>query len=197
MTCQFPDNTAQTAYRKGCRCGRCRAVKSAIDAKRQRRGPFTCPACGAPRWVEGECVACRQPVIQRVVERIAIDPVTECWNWLGSRTVAGNGYGQIKSRGRSYVTHRVTYEHFVGPVPDGLQLDHLCRNTACCNPDHLEPVTLRENIHRARRLVTHCPAGHLYERGPGEADKRCDICRLEGGRRRAARYAAKRREATR
>ena len=64
--------------------------------------------------------------------------------------------------------HRVAYEAAVGPIPEGLQLDHLCRNTLCTNPAHLEPVTCRENLLRGNTLQaanaakTHCPYGHPY-----------------------------------
>lgn len=60
--------------------------------------------------------------------------------------------------------HRVVYELVVGPIPDGMQLDHLCRQRACCNPDHLEPVTCLVNVRRGigHGSETHCPKGHPY-----------------------------------
>ena len=67
----------------------------------------------------------------------------QCWPWLGSISQR-HGYGKFGQRG----AHRVAYEHFIGPVPDGLQLDHLCRVRSCVNPWHLEPVTVGENIRR-------------------------------------------------
>lgn len=87
----------------------------------------------------------------------------------------GVGYGQfyrgkreVGDTGKTYA-HRWAYEHYVGPIPEGMHLDHLCRNRKCCNPDHLEPVTPRENILRGvapaaeHAKKTECPAGHKYE----------------------------------
>lgn len=76
-----------------------------------------------------------------------------------------SGYGEISYRGKTARAHRVSYELFIGPIPDGLQLDHLCRNRACIHPWHLEPVTQAENTRRgisANGTKTHCPSGHEY-----------------------------------
>lgn len=85
---------------------------------------------------------------------------TGCVEWTGSGRV--NGYA--KSNGK--FLHRAEYERLIGPVPDGLVLDHLCRNRACVNVAHLEPVTNGENVRRGdhwARRKTHCPAGHALE----------------------------------
>lgn len=91
--------------------------------------------------------------------------MTECWVWSGPTS---DGYGAVQlGRRREYV-HRVVYETLRGPVPDGLELDHLCRQRACYRPDHLEPVTHRENVLRgdsamARRArQTECIRGHPF-----------------------------------
>lgn len=93
-----------------------------------------------------------------------------CWIWKGSKD--HGGYGWIHINGRAIKAHRFAYETFVGPIPEGLEPDHLCRIRACVNPDHLEPVTRRENILRGdgpkltrerKRAIVQCPQGHPYD----------------------------------
>ena len=73
-----------------------------------------------------------------------------CWLWTGWKNDRGYGNFEVDST-RTVKAHRFAYEVLVGPIPDGLTLDHLCRNPSCVNPEHLEPVTLRENIMRAKK----------------------------------------------
>lgn len=98
---------------------------------------------GDPEGLKG-----RTDVLERVMRRVAKDDESGCWIFAGclNRT----GYGQVTlsfEEGHALV-HRVVYGRMVGPIPDGLVLDHLCRTPACCNPEHLEPVTQAENIRR-------------------------------------------------
>jgi hypothetical protein len=93
------------------------------------------------------------PIIPRVPieDRLASKYVVEdsgCWRWTGS--VGSSGYGHIVVNRHGKCAHRAVYEVAVGPIPDGLELDHLCVNRSCVNPDHLEPVTRSENLRRAR-----------------------------------------------
>ena len=88
-----------------------------------------------------------------------------CWVWTASRT---KGYGMIRSGRTNAYAHRVAYELSVGPIPEGLHLDHRCRRPHCVNPAHLEPVTNAENVRRGNAGLlqarkTHCKQGHPFE----------------------------------
>ena len=137
---------------------------------------------------------------KRFFDKVVVNPETGCWEWTACRN--RDGYGRFKLDGRKRYAHRVAYELIKGKIPEGLQIDHLCRVRACVNPDHLEPVTCRENLHRgetfnaANAAKTHCPQGHplsgdnLYVRPDGR--RGCKTCQAEHGRR----YWAKKKKNT-
>ena len=106
---------------------------------------------------------CASP-IDRLLAKIAPD-ANGCWLWTGS--IGGGGYGRFKTHRTTYA-HRAAYEMMVGPIPRGLELDHLCRVRRCVNPVHLEAVTRSENQRRGQTVAavnatrTHCPQGHPY-----------------------------------
>lgn len=96
-----------------------------------------------------------------------VEKTDGCWNWKGALNTSG--YGRLSLGGRGSLmarAHRVAYELVVGPIPDGQDLDHLCRNRACVKPAHLEPVSRQVNLLRGETITatnavkTHCPAGH-------------------------------------
>jgi hypothetical protein len=132
----------------------------------------------------------RTPPIDRVLRRVVMGP-DGCWIFTGSKDKLGYGRATTGSRAdgtkRPVLTHRVTYEHFTGLIPDGLELDHLCRTPACCNPAHLEPVTHRENLLRGNGVgainaaKTQCPHGHAYSPENtaiwADGQRRCLTCR--------------------
>jgi len=127
-----------------------------------------------------------------------VDEATGCHNWPGS--TQGKGYGKVVREGRQQQAHRWYWIQRNGPIPAGMQLDHLCRNRLCCNPDHLEIVTNRENQLRgmAPNVVAHrenrCRRGHAmtaentYRYADGH--RTCRTCALAGAKRYYARKKA-------
>jgi HNH endonuclease len=131
-------------------------------------------------------VVSRKTLLERLMQRVEVDAETGCWLWTGS--VMPNGYGKLTvPKGRSSLAHRLMYEEVRGEIPEGLDIDHLCRVRRCVNPDHMEPVSRKVNLDRsplveslrlqkkaeaaARRAArpkkhnrhkTHCPQGHPY-----------------------------------
>lgn len=120
-----------------------------------------------------------------------VNKTEDCWLWTSG--ASPGGYGVFRGHdGNSIMAHRFAYGELVGPVPEGMQLDHLCRVRLCVNPAHLEPVTQQENIRRGEggkhwRIKTHCPQGHPYE-GDNlyvnpSGRRECRVCRREAQRR--------------
>lgn len=101
--------------------------------------------------------------LDRIMSRITVTG-DGCWEYP-CRNESGYGVvGEGPRGGKTIRTHRLVYERLVGPIPEGLDIDHLCRNRACCNPAHLEPVTRLENYLRGARKTrqTHCKRGHQF-----------------------------------
>lgn len=189
------------------------------------RQPINCRACGTAfipndkanyrrkpqSFCSNKCarscqVLPRRPIEERFKERIRIEEAgygTPCWRWLGSCHHSG-GYGRIKDtvKGKLIATHIFSYEQKHGIVPADLELDHLCRNRWCCNPDHLEAITHQENVLRGQspHAILHnakvCKRGHeltdanTYYRSD-RAGRNCRLCvkirNQEGRDRRALR----------
>lgn len=122
-----------------------------------------------------------------------------CWIWDG--TVDRLGYGWISYESRLRLVHRYAYEMLVEPIPDGMSIDHLCRNRDCVNPAHMEVVTHKENVHRGvgptaiNAAKTHCKRGHEFTEAntyiiPSTGSRVCKVCRNEYARRRHGQAAA-------
>jgi hypothetical protein len=143
----------------------------------------------------------RIPVIERLLRR-TIEDVDGCWIWQG---YTFKGYGQItlSAEDGTRLTHQVTYLHFIGDIPEGLELDHLFRVPSCCNPWHLDPVTHAENVRRATiwglrtktmHAKTQCRKGHDYTpanlRITASGKRRCRACATESARHKRAERVA-------
>ena len=124
-----------------------------------------------------------------LVKHVEPEPNSGCWLWIGAW--AAGGYGYVRRGGRTIKAARFIYETLVGEIPEGLQLDHLCRVRSCVNPAHLEPVVQAENIRRAMRARSLCRHGHPLDgvvcRSDGRRERICLTCR---DRRNAARRGA-------
>lgn len=125
-----------------------------------------------------------RPLEDRFFEKVK--KTKGCWKWLGS-TETTKGYGVIWfGNKKTLFAHRVSYEIHVGKIPEGLQIDHLCRNRSCVNPKHMEVVTLKENVLRGEGITarnlrkTHCPLGHEYSKENTYVhrnSRQCKICK--------------------
>lgn len=130
--------------------------------------------------------------IDHVIQKIKFG--AGCWVWKERKNQ--DGYGTLKFHGKRHHAHKFIYELFFGKVPNGLELDHLCSNRPCVNPNHLEPVTHKENIGRGRTGKylserTHCKNGHEYNSEntrisvavTGTTYRQCKQCLRDGTKR--------------
>lgn len=141
--------------------------------------------------------------LKRFLSKARLDGGVRCWEWTAATS---KGYGRFwlggrrSSGGRRALAHRVSYEHFRGPIPAGLELDHLCGVRHCVNPWHLEPVSCRENLLRGDTLAaanaskTHCKSGHPFAGANLYVDpsggRHCRACDRDGHARRRREVAA-------
>ncbi len=184
-----------------------------VDVHPQPHRP-DCPGIGKSRASSGPVLAglevarsprARPPVVAGAAVNEAPEPdvteerfwtkvdrrsESECWEWLGAKS---DGYGRLKVDGRACRAHRFAYELLVGPIPDEMTLDHLCRNRACVNPAHLEIVTNKDNVLRGEGVTaenaikTHCVHGHEFtdentyviKTGPKAGGRECRTCHRE------------------
>ena len=132
----------------------------------------------------------------RFWSKVEVHQPAGCWEWTSGINDAGYGIARFGASSNQFRAHRVAYELLVGEITDGYQLDHLCRNRSCVNPDHLDPVPQRENLRRGfgqvglRARLTHCKHGHEFTPEntgiQSNGCRKCKACDRERSRRRAA-----------
>ena len=123
-------------------------------------------------------------LFERLIDKTRFDLTSGCLIWEGTRHSKTLGYGRICVEYKDRYAHRLMYEEMIGPIPDGYELDHLCRDTMCVNPLHLDPVTHKVNMSRSiHTMKTHCPYGHeytkantRYKKGHNTVSRNCRAC---------------------
>ncbi len=185
---QTPENT--DAYRGKITCRQCRKDRTVASGAAVRAEAKRSAANAAARAIREKLSEARRAagLRERLYRRLVVSE--ETWNgtphlmWTGAVV---KGYGVIRDArvSQNVGAHRIAWEVANGPIPDGLTIDHLCRTPLCSAVDHLEPVTIRENVLRAdpgafNRAKTHCPRGHEYDEANTKYDRRggrlCRAC---------------------
>jgi HNH endonuclease len=145
-----------------CDCGRVTTVRGSHLVSKSSR------SCGCLREKVYHSAQPTRREVLRFFRKITVT-AEGCWEWTGAKAWSPGTksyYGHFKYRRHLRAAHGVAYRWFRGVVPDGLELDHLCRNTLCANPSHLEPVTYLVNMQRGKIAQhTHCPHGHAWDEG--------------------------------
>jgi hypothetical protein len=160
--------------------------------------------CNGHHYAKGKCRPCydrakrasrprkpRSTPEQRFWAKVSPGDPDECWLWRGS--VNSEGYGRIRINRVHYAAHRLAYELLVGPIPEGLHIDHLCRVRSCVNPSHMEPVPCRINVLRGVGVAAQnsrkafCPRGHVYDALWAKNYRHCRRCQYQSSRRWATR----------
>ena len=189
--CSLYRDIKQDKIVKPTRCSNCNKICQPIGHQVDQDNPLNVV------WLCRSCLVNlrTKPILERFFDKVRFLD-NGCWEWTASKK--SNGYGQISVNLKPVLVHRFLYELSVGKIPEGLELDHLCRNRACVNPSHLEPVTRHENIMRGlgpdttreyysnyRKEHLYCTNGHLldesniYVKPTGNHKRECRICRHE------------------
>lgn len=125
-------------------------------------------ACGCGGTTRGEYLFGHKTITERISRKLTVDPITGCW--IHSVSPGNDGYARIHLKDGCAPIHRIVFQSCNGPIPDGMEIDHLCRNRACVRPDHLQLVTHRENVRRgvsriAKQMArSRCLRGHEFSK---------------------------------
>lgn len=160
--------------KRTCSLARCEKTHEAKGLCRTHYARWLREGDRALRW-DGH-----KPTIVRFRDNVRPTPRWACWEWQGS--LNDNGYGRIRHDGREMYVHRFAHEWFLGPIPEGLEVDHVCNVRHCVNPEHLQVTTHERNVQLIFERSTTCRNGkHPKPSGP-----RCLDCQREAARRRAS-----------
>jgi hypothetical protein len=158
--------------------------KGDLDRLKSLREPF--PRLTGDDNPGSDCLPRGSSAVDRLMFRTALLP-NGCWEWRGARNPKGYGNIRVESYGPARSVHRVAYTELVGPIAEGLEIDHLCRNRSCINPEHLEAVSRTVNVQRVDQRKSVCKNGHemtadntrIYSTKQGYEGRACRACARE------------------